>query len=81
MVAPRSIQDNDKLLSPSEVAKQLGVHRSSVHNWMRDGMIKSEKHGNFHAIHIDELAKFSKFYEVDTKPKAKATKKKKGKTK
>lgn len=60
MVAPKSIQEDRRLVSPTEAAKILGVHRSTIHNWLRDGLIAGERHGSFHAIARTEVERFSR---------------------
>lgn len=71
MVAPKSIQENESLVSPTEAAKILGVHRSTIHNWLRDGLITGERHGSFHAIARQEIERFSRDY-IDGDPAAKS---------
>ena len=63
MTIPKSISEDDKLLSTSEVAKRCKVHRSTVHLWIKHGLLKTEKHGNFHAIRPSALKRFLSIYE------------------
>lgn len=75
MVVPKSISDDESLLSPSDVAKEMGVHRSTVHNWIRDGMIATERHGAFHAVKRKELDRFRQLYKIEPEPPPKRKKK------
>lgn len=81
MVVPKTISEDDTLLSPTEVANELGVHRSTVHNWIRDGMLKSNKHGNFHAVSRVEIHRFSQIYQIVDEPPKRNDKKKSRKKK
>lgn len=80
MTVPKSISENDNLLSTTQVAEKLGVHRSSVNIWIGEGRLLSEKHGNFHAVSLKALKKFMSFYSIEPTKKPKA-KKAKAKTK
>lgn len=82
MVVPKTISGDAALLSPTDVADELGVHRSTVHNWIRDGMLASEMHGAFHAVSRAEIDRFKKLYVVlDPKPETGKPKKKKKRAK
>lgn len=78
MTVPKTISEDDALLSTADVAEQLKVHRSTVHHWIKTGMLKSELHGSFHAVKKQELKRFQSMYnvEADADP---APKKKRGK--
>jgi excisionase family DNA binding protein len=81
LTVPKSIAD-DGLLSTSEVAKKLGVHRSTVWLWIRRGALPSEKRGAFHGVSKKALKTFLSVYKVQpSKPKKKAAKKAKGRRK
>lgn len=67
MTIPKSISEDDKLLSTSDIAKQLDVHRSTVHLWIKNGLLKTEKHGkerSYHAVRQSELKRFQKIYQI-----------------
>lgn len=66
MTIPKSISEDGKLLSTSEAAEKLGVHRSTVHHWIKTGVMKSERHGSFHAITPAELKRFKKIYDLSS---------------
>lgn len=61
MTAPKTIAA-DGLLSPTEVAKLLDAHRSTVWLWIRNGMLKSEAHGHFHGVAPESLKLFLQSY-------------------
>lgn len=68
MTIPKSISEDDKLLSTSDAARMLDVHRSTVHLWIKDGALKTErrgKTGTFHAIRTSELKRFAKLYGLE----------------
>ena len=67
MTVPKSISENDDLLSTADVAKELGVHRSTVHGWIKNGMLPSELHGAFHAVKPADLKRFRSIYNVEAK--------------
>jgi excisionase family DNA binding protein len=75
MVLPKSISEDDTLLSTADVAQQLDVHRSTVWVWIKNGMLKSVRHGTFHGIRPSELARFRSQYNVVPKNKRKKRKK------
>jgi excisionase family DNA binding protein len=60
MVAPKSITDSKGLLTTTEVARELGVHRSTVHVWIRRKMLATVKHGAFHAVTRKEVERLRK---------------------
>jgi excisionase family DNA binding protein len=65
---PKTISEDDRLLSTSDVAKKLKVHRSTVHMWIKSGMLGTTKHGackTYHAIHPKELKRFLSVYQMD----------------
>jgi excisionase family DNA binding protein len=67
MVAPKSITDSSKLLSVSAVAREMGVHRSTVHVWIRDGIMQTQRHGVHHAIQRREVDRVKKLLGLDSK--------------
>lgn len=76
MTVPKSISDGP-LMSTSDVAKRLKVHRSTVWLWIRRGMLKSEQHGAFHGVRRSALDRFLSFYELEPKKKKRRKAKKK----
>lgn len=62
MTLPKSISNNKNLLSPSQVAEKLGVHRSTVHVWIKNGMLQAERHGIFLCVSCEELGRFRQIY-------------------
>lgn len=68
MTVPKAIAAAG-LLSTSQVAKQLGVHRSTVWGWIKQDMIASEKRGSFHGIKPSELKKFLSWYDIKSAKK------------
>lgn len=85
MTIPKSISDGP-ILSTANVAKKVGVHRSTVWLWIKRGMLKSERHGEsgaFHGVRPAALERFLSIYEIvpankrkrKTKPKAKRRRK------
>lgn len=75
MTIPKSISDDENLLSPSQVAKELGVHRSTVHVWIKGGMLKTERHGVFLSVSREEVERFRKLYDIAPPPKRRRRKK------
>lgn len=67
MTLPKSITEDKKLLSTSAIAEKLGVHRSTVHGWIKSGMLKSEKHGRYHGVRPKDLERFLSLYEIESK--------------
>jgi excisionase family DNA binding protein len=53
------------LLSTSQVAKQVGVHRSTVWNWIKSGMLPSELHGSFHGVRPMALKRLLSRYDIE----------------
>ena len=78
MVLPKSISE-DELLSTADVAKSLDVHRSTVWLWIKNGMLKSKRHGQFHGIKPSELERFRSTYVVVSKKKRERKRKKRSK--
>jgi excisionase family DNA binding protein len=75
MTVPKALADKG-LLSTAEVAKQLGVHRSTVWNWIRTGLLPSVEvaSGNgrpFHGVDPKALKRFRQIYPVMPKKKVK----------
>ena len=50
--------DEDRLLSPLEVAEQLGVSDPTVYNWIREKRIAALKMGRLLRIRQGELERF-----------------------
>jgi excisionase family DNA binding protein len=63
MTIPKTLSDGE-LLSTAEVAKQLGVHRSTVWLWIKRDMLPSKKHGAFHGVRPADLKRFLSVYEI-----------------
>ena len=76
MTVPKTISEDDRLLSTSDVAKQCGVHRTTVWLWIKRGMLKSEKHGSFHGVRPREVKRLLEFYAPPPKSKRKRKTKK-----
>lgn len=75
MTVPKSISGSEKLLSTADIAEQLGVHRSTVHGWIKNKMLPSERHGVFHGVKPRDLKRFLSIYNIEPKPKKKRGKK------
>lgn len=45
---PNYYDPNDLLLTPREVARRLGLHRDTVYQWMRKGIIRYVTIGKTH---------------------------------
>lgn len=81
MTVPKSLGEGG-LLSTSEVAEKLNVHRSTVWNWIKTGLMPSkevsqgERVRPFHGIDPKELAKFCRLHGYED-----VSQKKKGKKK
>lgn len=71
MTVPKSISGDSTLLSTSQVADELGVHRSTVHGWVKSGMLPSTRHGAFHGIKRKDLKRFLTIYNIQPQPKKK----------
>lgn len=65
MTIPKTISEDDKLHGISDVAKILKVHRSTVHYWIKNGMVKTERHGVYHAITRAEVKRLQKMFGQD----------------
>ena len=50
--------DEDRLMSPLEVAEQLGVSDQTVYNWIREKRIAALKMGRLLRIRQSELERF-----------------------
>jgi excisionase family DNA binding protein len=57
------------LLSTGEVAKEMGVHRSTVWLWIKSEMLKSSKVGDFIGVKRADLVKFQAGYHVNGEKK------------
>lgn len=64
MTIPKSISDDNSLLSTADIAEELNVHRSTVHHWIKQGMLPSELHGSFHAVKRKDLKRFLSIYDI-----------------
>lgn len=53
------------LLSTGDVARELDVHRSTVWLWIKSGVLKSSKVGDFIGVKKSDLAKFQSVYHVN----------------
>lgn len=53
------------LKSTGDVARELDVHRSTVWLWIRSGLLKSSKCGEFIGVKPADLAKFRAVYHVN----------------
>lgn len=53
------------LLSTGDVARECGVHRSTVWLWIKSGVLKSSKVGDFIGVKKSDLAKFRSVYHVN----------------
>lgn len=73
MTIPKSISDG-QLLSTTDVAGQLGVHRSTVWLWINRGMLQSKRHGAFHGVRPADLKRFLSVYEIAPTSKRKRKK-------
>jgi len=78
MTIPKTISGSEKLLSTADIAKDLGVHRSTVHGWIKNGMLPSERHGVFHGVKPKDLKRFLSIYNIQPKQKQTKPKKKRG---
>ncbi len=79
MTVPKALADKG-LLSTAEVAKKLSVHRSTVWNWIKTGLLPSVTVAAgdgrpFHGIEPKALARFQKVYVVTPKKRRKGKKK------
>jgi excisionase family DNA binding protein len=53
------------LLSTGDVARELGVHRSTVWIWIRDGLLKSKRVGTTVGVRRADLDAFKNMYRVN----------------
>lgn len=53
------------LLSTGDVARELHVHRSTVWLWMKSGLLKSSKVGDFVGVRRSDLTRFQAMYHVN----------------
>ena len=81
MVLPKTIVDDDTVLSTADVAERLDVHRSTVWVWIKNGMLKSTRRGSFHAIKPADLKTFLSMYTVPSRKKRKKRVKRKKRSK
>lgn len=65
------------LLSTTDVAERMGVHRSTVWLWIRNGAMEAKKIGGFLGIEVAEFEKLSSRYVVS--PAASSSSQKKAK--
>ena len=57
------------LLSTGDVARELSVHRSTVWLWIKSGLLKSSKVGEFIGVKRHDLVKFQSVYHVNGEKK------------
>lgn len=69
MVLPKSISEDAEVLSTADVARVLQVHRGTVWLWIRNGMLKSVRHGTFHGVKPAALERFRSQYTVASRSK------------
>lgn len=60
------------LLSTGDVARELSVHRSTVWLWIKSGLLKSSKVGEFIGVKRTDLTKFQSMYHVNGNKKESA---------
>ncbi len=53
------------LLSTGDVARELSVHRSTVWLWIKSGVLRSSKVGEFIGVKRIDLTKFQSVYHVN----------------
>ena len=53
------------LLSTGGVARELNVHRSTVWLWIKSGLLRSSKVGEFIGVKRVDLVKFQSMYHVN----------------
>jgi len=70
LTVPKAISDST-LLSTSQVAEKLGVHRTTVWLWIKNGALRAERHGAFHGVTPSALSAFLRIYKIQPKPKSK----------
>ena len=61
VTAPKKLADLG-LLTTRQVAKKHKVHRSTVWNWIKSGILRSQRVGQFRAVSAADLAKFRTMY-------------------
>jgi excisionase family DNA binding protein len=74
MVLSTKFRDT-KLMSTGDVARELGVHRSTVWLWVRSGALPAGMLNGFHGVRPSDLAKFRAQYDTSTTRKQKRKKK------
>lgn len=67
MVLPKTISGSKKLLSVTAAARELGVHRSTVHVWIRQGVMRTQRHGIHHSVSRRELERVRKLLGLSQK--------------
>lgn len=65
------------LISTSEVARRMSVHRTTVWHWIRTGALKAERSGGFLGIKPGDLEKFQSIYVTEATASQPAPEKKK----
>lgn len=65
MTLSKSFQGSG-LIATTDVARQMGVHRSTVWHWIRTGALKAERSGGFLGIKPGELDKFRSIYRTES---------------
>lgn len=71
MAVPKEMADRG-LVSTGQVAKALGVHRSTVWYWIRSGLLPHEKVGEHYGVRPKDVIKHVKVYKVEVKTKLSA---------
>jgi hypothetical protein len=56
---PTSVRQR-RAYTPSELARELGVHRASIYRWVSAGLIKADASAPFVLIPLDEAMRFSR---------------------
>lgn len=79
MTLSKSFQGSG-LLATADVARRMGVHRSTVWHWIKTGALKSERHGAFLGVRQSELDRFSSIYQTAA-PEPRKSKRKAAKSK
>lgn len=70
MVLSTKFRDT-KLMSTGDVARELGVHRSTVWLWVKSGALPAGMRNGFHGVRPSDLAKFRAQYDTSTQKKRK----------
>jgi len=60
---PKELAERN-LLSTGQVAKQLSVHRSTVHHWIQTGMLKHHKVKSHYGVRPKDVVKLLSIYNL-----------------